>query len=99
MIKDYLNYIQNNSQKYWFRAKLYGWGWTPARWQGWLVTLVFVGLILLNSFRFEIEARSDSEVLLYFLPQTFILVLLLIIVCYKTGEKPRWQWGPPKDKK
>jgi hypothetical protein len=23
----------------WFRRKSFGWGWSPASWQGWLVTL------------------------------------------------------------
>lgn len=99
MLKEYLEYIKNNPQKYWFRAKLYGWGWTPARWQGWLVILVFWVLIFLNVWRFEISGLSDEEVAVRFIPQVFILTAILIFICFKTGEKPRWQWGPPKDKK
>jgi hypothetical protein len=30
-----------------------------------------------------------------FLVETAVLVGLLIFICYKKGEKPRWQWGPP----
>ena len=26
----------------WFRAKRFGWGWTPITWEGWLVTLLGV---------------------------------------------------------
>ncbi len=27
MIKKYLNYIKDNPEHYWFKAKIYGWGW------------------------------------------------------------------------
>lgn len=99
MIKDYLKYIRNNPQQYWFKAKLYGWGWTPATWQGWLVMLVFIALIMLNAFRLDLYTQSESDTIFNFIPQTFILVIVLLIICWIKGEKPRWQWGPPKDKK
>jgi hypothetical protein len=28
-----------------------------------------------------------------------LLTVALIIVCYKTGEKPHWQWGFPDKNK
>jgi hypothetical protein len=31
--------------KYWFRQKRFGYGATPNTWQGWLFTLISVGLI------------------------------------------------------
>ena len=55
MIKKYLNYLNDNPQGYWFKAKLYGWGWTPAKWQGWLVVLTYI--ILISIF---IITREDS---------------------------------------
>lgn len=97
MIKEYLQYLRNNPQKYWFKAKLYGWGWTPAAWQGWLVVVVFIGLLLLNSRRVS-AIYPTTEVIYSFVLQNIILVLILILICYTTGEKPRWQWGS-KDKK
>jgi hypothetical protein len=30
MFKRQLDYLRNNPQRYWFKRKLYGWGWTPA---------------------------------------------------------------------
>lgn len=97
MIKEYIKYLKNNPEKYWFKAKLYGWGWTPVRWQGWVVILVFIGLILLNSHRVDSNINSASYTLINFIPQTVVLVLILLIICWVTGERPRWQWGP-KDK-
>jgi len=74
----------------WFRRKLYGWGWTPVTWQGWMVILVWVVL-----FAFAIS-MMDHEWLKNVL---FIIlsVAVLIIICYKKGEKPRWQWGKRLD--
>lgn len=80
-------------KKYWFVAKSYGWGWTPSSWQGWLVLAVFVVLIVLNFLRIDSASHSGSDTLINWVPQTLILVLVLVGVCYLTGEKPRFQWG------
>ena len=29
MLKQYIAYLKDNPQGYWFKAKLYGWGWVP----------------------------------------------------------------------
>ena len=46
MIKEYVSYLKDNPNGYWFKRKLYGWGWTPATWQGWFAIGVYVLLIL-----------------------------------------------------
>jgi len=76
----------------WFKRKTYGWGWTPASWQGWLVIALYTTLILLLSFIVP-KASTLPEILLTFFLPLSLLSLLLIYICYKTGEKPRWQWG------
>lgn len=96
MFQNYIAYIKDNPKGYWFRAKLYGWGWTPARWQGWVTLLVFIALVVLNFWRIDRHSHSASDTLINFLPQTVVLILLLIAVCYWKGEKPRWQWGLPE---
>lgn len=93
----YIAYLKDNPEGYWFKRKLYGWGWTPATWQGWLVLIIFLALLVLNTLRFNPEAHTDREVLTEFIPQTVVLILVLIVICYKTGEKPKWQWGLPKE--
>jgi len=99
MIKEYLNYLKDNPQGYWFRAKLYGWGWTPVKWQGWLVIFLYVVIIMAFIFNREKDIPGDpnsgSNFLTFGLPIT-LLTALLIFICYKKGEKPRWQWGPHK---
>lgn len=98
MFSGYREYIKDNPQGYWFKAKLYGWGWTPVTWQGWATLLLFILLIVLNFLRIDANSHSVSDTLATFVPETFLLTLLLLLVCYAKGEKPRWQWGLPKEK-
>jgi len=34
---DYIEYVRDNPRRYWFKRKLFGWGWTPVTRQGWAV--------------------------------------------------------------
>lgn len=92
MIKEYINYIKDNPEGYWFKAKLYGWGWTPAKWQGWLVILAYVILLLtlVISREKDIPGNPDSgsNFFTFALP-IILLTAILIFICYKKGEKPR----------
>jgi hypothetical protein len=76
-------------KKFWFRRKLYGWGWTPITWQGWLVIAIYVFFII------SAVSDLDHESFKNFL---FIILatILLLVICYKKGEKPKWQWGKRK---
>ena len=47
MLQKYLSYMRDNPEGYWFKAKLYGWGWTPVTWQGFSVTLGYIALVFL----------------------------------------------------
>lgn len=101
MFKKYLNYLRDNSEHYWFKRKIWGWGWVPARWQGWLATLVYVALIFTLMLTKEeyIPGNPDSgsNFLVLGLP-IVVLTVFFIFLLYKKGEKPRWQWGLPKKK-
>ena len=87
--KQRLEYLKDNPNGYWFKRKLYGWGWVPVKWQGWTVLLVWVVL-----YTFAL-INMDHE---WFKNLIFIIfsVALLIYICYKKGEKPKWQWGIEK---
>lgn len=65
-------------------------------WQGWLSVIIFVGLMVLNAFRLDKNNPDTSDVLTQFIPQTLGLVLIMIMICLRKGEKPRWQWGDKK---
>ena len=72
----------------WFRAKRYGWGWTPATWQGWAVTVLFV-VGFTAWLAWWVEGDRDALGLL----PLVALTLGLLLVSWKKGERPRWQWG------
>ena len=79
--------------KPWFIARLYGWGWKPVSWQGWLVTFVYalgVGFIFVRAY---INTASVSNFLFWFLPSFIVITLMLLFICYTKGEKPGWHWG------
>ncbi len=93
MMKEIIDYFKDNPQGYWFKAKLYGWGWTPVKWQGWFVVLLYVMGLVLFSLTIDENSSPREVVFTFILPVTF-LTITLIRICYKTGEKPHWQWGP-----
>ncbi len=91
-----LSMENSQKQKMWFRAKRYGFGWTPSTWEGWLVMLFYILLAVLGANRI-VSMADDSGVVgmsiaLFMIPLTVVLIL----VCYIKGEKPRWRWGEKK---
>jgi len=84
--------MKNNNSKLWFRAKTYGWGWTPSTWQGWFLVLIYLIQVIGLSIVAEQLFQTITGVIVY-----IILVanstIGLIVISYKTGEKPRWRWG------
>jgi len=94
MFRAYLDYVKDNPKGYWFKRKIFGWGWTPVRWQGWAILVIFVALILANAHRLQdqLDAGNTRE----FLIETSLLVIFLLVICWKTGEPPKWQFGFPK---
>ena len=85
-------------QKVWFRAKRFGWGWYPVTWQGWGVVLLYVVALIAGSNYVKNHESSGSDFALQFVPQVIVLTTFLIIICYKTGEKPAWRWGRKYDR-
>ncbi len=83
------------SNKLWFKAKRYGWGWTPATWEGWLVLVDFIVLFAAGEFIFMQRIQYDRswQTVSFFILYVALLVSLLIYISCKKGEKPRWRWG------
>lgn len=83
-------------KQYWFKRKTYGWGWYPATWQGWLVTLIYTVLIIALALTVD-ENSPSREVMFTFVLPLVLLTLTFLRIAYKTGESPRWQWGKKKE--
>lgn len=92
MFKRYIEYIKDNPKGYWFKAKAFGWGWTPVTWQGWAVTLAYIALIFLFSLTVD-ESSADREAFFTFVLPVILLTIIFIYIAYKKGEKPGWHWG------
>lgn len=77
----------------WFKAKTYGYGWYPATWQAWLIMAIWFAVVFLNFLRIGPTSLSETDNLIGFIVETIILSIILVAICYWTGEKPGWRWG------
>ncbi len=80
-------------KNYWFKAKRYGYGWTPDSWQGWVILAAYVASLLTTFLAIDHHSHSVSDTLIAFAPVWIILTAILLLICLLTGEKPRWLWG------
>jgi hypothetical protein len=90
------------SKKLWFKAKTYGWGWTPITWQGWALVVGY--LVLLTLLAFVLLPHTSGSVIDTVHLIAFVLLVLsatfiLVGISFQKGEPPRWQWGAKKDGK
>lgn len=82
-------------KRLWFAAKRYGYGWYPITKEGWLVVLGFIVLVELPPLLLILWGIQipDAQFAALFLPYVTVLVILLLWICVKKGEKARWRWG------
>jgi hypothetical protein len=79
---------KTKNKKLWFKAKTFGWGWVPVTWQGWLITLIFIAFITYMAMFYLVKGR-----LVEYFVSLIASMIILMYICFKTGEKPRWRWG------
>ena len=79
-------------KKLWFKRKKYGWGWYPVTWQGWAIIVAYIALLLFFAGTIDNNSPTKEIIFTFFIPG-IVLTALLIRICYRTGEKPKWQWG------
>ena len=80
--------MNGEKPRYWFPAKRYGWGWgAPATWQGWVVLLVWLAMMLILGPWIVQQSRP------LFYAFLSLMVGTLITICWATGEPPKWRWG------
>lgn len=93
--------MKQSRERYWFKARRYGWGWTPATWQAWSLLSAYM-LVLAISAILLLPGTKDKTTnfvgvvafVLIFLSATFLLIGISLL----KGEKPGWNWGNKKDK-
>jgi hypothetical protein len=83
-----------DGRKTWFRTKTYGWGWTPASWQGWAAiaawAIVFTVAVIGSAYAAD---ASNWPAFALLISAAIAATLVLIWVSWRTGERPRWRWG------
>jgi len=87
--------VINMEKNIWFKRKQYGWGWFPVTWQGWIITLLFIGITTAPTFIYPKEVHDHIVIFLIYVS---VLSCGLIYICMKTGESPKWQWKDKNDK-
>ncbi len=71
---------------------MYGWGWTPITWQGWVLTLIYALGLIPNIIEAN-KQHSGSDFLVAFAIPFITNTILFLVICYSRGERPRWRWG------
>jgi len=44
------------------------------------------------------DTEPTSDLMFWFFAQIVVAVVLLLVIAWRTGEPPKWQWGFPKKK-
>lgn len=91
MFTNYREYLADNPKGYWFKRKVYGWGWTPAKKEGWFATVAYLLIIIGAVSAAELRLISETTGIGLFIIST----ILFVVLCWRTGEPPKWQWGVP----
>lgn len=86
--------------KYWFKPKKYGYGFFPISWEGWLATLIMLGLVFLSAYTngfFELsetnQALPPEDGARFLLDVFLILGISTFYFEKKTDGKVKWNWG------
>ena len=84
------------TNQYWFRPKKWGWGFTPITWEGWLATLVLVGVLLtsawINNF-FEITGPNGKQAAQFFFDMILIILVTTPYMLKGTKGEVKWNFG------
>jgi hypothetical protein len=83
--------------QYWFKPKRYGYGATPATWQGWVATIVAslaiaainVSLVLTVRHHWDLDWTLTALLGL----DVLAVVFLIVVTRRKTEGEWRWRWG------
>ncbi len=75
-----------HTEKLWFKAKRYGWGWTPVSWEGWGVVIVYIALMVWLISLIDVRHHSLSDTLVNFSIRFLVLTLVFMGICYIKSE-------------
>lgn len=77
-------------KNYWFKRRRFGFGFMPVTWQGWLVTIGYILVIIFAGMAFlDNNLRETSLFFLIFILATGGLLRIMLI----KGPRSHWRWG------
>ena len=79
--------MDDDDKTYWFVPRRYGYGATPATWQGWAITIAFILFALGVVLRLKDDPLVQMAILLP------AIAVLIVITARKTRGGWRWRWG------
>jgi hypothetical protein len=85
--------MKRSSKEYWMKRKRYGWGLTPSAWQGWLVILLQVAIVVTGITLLPASSGSTVSRLIKFWIIFGLAIATIILVSVYSGPSPRWRWG------
>lgn len=85
-------------KKYWFKPKKYGYGVYPISWEGWLATLLLIGLLFAsayinNFFEPTAEIVTIKNGLQFLLDVVILAGLFMLLITGKVNGELKWRWG------
>lgn len=82
-------------ERYWFKAKEYGWGVYPASWQGWVATSVLLVIIFLCAYAdgVFVEDPEARSLLRFFIDMILLSTMFCLVMSDKTEGGVKWRWG------
>lgn len=89
---------QERPHPLWFRAHRYGYGWSPATWEGWVLLLMMFILALFVGYIVDTHSHSISDMLITAFPFWFLILTTFFAIVHRNGEKPKWWWGHKKER-
>ena len=78
---------------YWFRPKQYGYGATPTTWQGWVITIAAVIVVLAATLWLNTLSATNPWFWAAVLIDAVVIATLLVVSRQKTDGEWRWRWG------
>lgn len=90
--------MKNTEKKYWFKRRLYGFGWTPVCWQGWATVVLFLIIIIGGSLILpDKPAMNSFYIEIIYFAMLVVSTICIVLVSLIKGPKPKWRWGRSKD--
>jgi hypothetical protein len=79
--------------EYWFKPRRFGYGVTPITWQGWLVTVATL-IVVVGSAMMVPQFADKTRWAFIIVPIDLLAIVALLIVSrLKTDGEWRWRWG------